>query len=719
MKENHMMLTCARDCSRSTTSLFCTHLIVALLCCVTTMTVLTACSNNDADLINLGPDIPPTEEPTADALSVTTNESYVLYGDWEDDFGKALGRRLLGNSTPPTDAGCYVITPLAVERNSISTDEWKHIVRRCMSGEASIVLTQCSFKEFYNFGEAYVIAVMSLELDNYQGDVTPEVAAEARARAKRQVASMVHNAYVAGNHTSDAMTRSAGVNGQQMDWENIDQWPEEKQQAIMFDAYAFCSNNEIYVLNAVVGSNEKAEQPDTDYEWGHKADAIADWLNRQAQRDSRTSKALSAFHKSLTRAGESASISDLMDAQIKEFVFDYKYPRPGGDPKDALAYSAIKVQYLAYSAYDFTNNVEYYQVRQNVTVMNEKIFMKPEDNWVAHVHIPVESGDWNAKGAWMKSIDTQMWLEGNGTKSIMSAGPLNENGTSSGSSSSGGGTTQTTGGSQGFSVGISGGASGKTPVFSISGSYSQTWTYSDATSTTWNTSTNWSTKDLTTTFTQDNDSNATVIWNHKGNTPAASDLENPDNVKVLLRNTCVTDEQALWKVDNPSGTYTLKASFCVVSESCIVTNEGSSNTFEWPKDSNFFAIDFVLDTPDRYKRLWNNVIYDYGTTPEGMSQIEYTSYLDDFIEKSYGNNSANFCWAGLFLSTEAAPDSSTNARAVFQTFKNSIQGMKQQLKSKGISGQLTFGLKPDGVDVQGEPYDLIDQITINLDSSNP
>ncbi len=43
-------------------------------------------------------------------------------------------------------------------------------------------------------------------------------------------------------------------------------------------------------------------------------------------------------------------------------------------------------------------------------------------------------------------------------------------------------------------------------------------------------------------------------------------------------------------------------------------------------------------------------------------------------------------------------------------------GMKQQLKKKGIKGQLTFGLKPDGVDVQGNPYDLIDQITINLDN---
>jgi hypothetical protein len=697
-------------------NLFRTRLIAAFLCCATTLTVPTACSDNDADLPNLGPDIPPTEEPTTDALSVTTDEWYVLYGEWEDDFGKALGRRLQRNSLSPTDAGCYVITPLAIQRNSISTDEWKHIVRRCMSGEASIVLTQCTFKEFYNFGEAYVLAVMSLELDNYQGDALPEVAAEARARAKRQVTSMVHNAYMAGNHDSDAATRSAGVNGQQMDWEDISQWPEEKQQAIMFDAYAFCSNNEIYVLNAVVGSNETAEQPDTDYEWGHKADAIADWLNRQSKRDSRTHKALSAFRQSLTRAGESANISDLMDAQIKEFVFDYKYPRPGGDPTDAVAYSAIKVQYKAYSAYDFTNNVEYYQVRQNITVMNEKIFMKPEDNWTAHSGTTLSPGDWNARGAWMKSIDTKMWLEGNGSKSIMSVGPLNENGTSSGSSSVGGGTTETTGGSKGFSVGISGGASGKTPVFSINGSYSQTWTYSNATSTTWGTSTNWSTKDLTTNFTQDNDSNATVIWKHIGKTPTEVELENPSNVKALLRNTCVTDEQTLWKVENPSGTYTLKASFCVVSEICKVTFNGSSNTVTWPNDSNSYAIDFVLDTPDRYKRMWNNVIYDYGITPEGMSQIEYTGYLDDFIEKAYGNNSANFCWATFFISTEAAPDSSANARAVFQTFKNSIQGMKQQLKKKGIKGQLTFGLKPDGVDVQGNPYDLIDQITINLDN---
>ena len=95
-----------------------------------------------------------------------------------------------------------------------------------------------------------------------------------------------------------------------------------------------------------------------------------------------------------------------------------------------------------------------------------------------------------------------------------------------------------------------------------------------------------------------------------------------------------------------------------------------------------------------------------------MSMIQYSEYIDNFIEKTYGSGSANFCWAGLFTSTEATADGSEKARAVFQTFKNSITGMKVQLYQKGFRGQLVFGLKHDG-----DEENLIDQIILDLNAT--
>ena len=249
--------------------------------------------------------------------------------------------------------------------------------------------------------------------------------------------------------------------------------------------------------------------------------------------------------------------------------------------------------------------------------------------------------------------------------------------------------------------------SGLNPTFSVSGSYSHTKTYSDATSTTWSTSTNWSTKDLTTTFTEGNDANATVTWKHIGYTPTNGNDAHVNRLKPLLRSTCVTDEQTLWKVQNPSGSYTLRANLNVVAEIYKIAWTGSGYDGNLPTQDNLIDISFDLTAPDRYKRKWNNVIYDYGSI---TGDIQLTHYLDEDIENTYGKNSANFCWAGLFTSTEATADGSDNARAVFQTFKNSITGMKVQLYQKGFRGQLVFGLKRDGV------TSLTDKIVLDLDN---
>lgn len=677
-------------------------MIAAILTiCGATMT-MTSCK--DDDNVTPGSTATGVEQaatPTTDALNVTTDKSYLVYGELNDGIAAALQRRLQGNMISPVDAECYVINPAIIEQDIISMDEWKHMVRRCMSGESSFVLTQCTFKEFYDFGLAYVLAVMNITLENYYGDADPMAVAEARANAKRQVANMVRNAYIAGGQADDAMTRGTDVNGWELDWEDISKWPQEQQQAIMFDAYAFDANKEIYVLNAEASKyldEDVPDQPSNDYEWGQKADAIAAWLNRQGKDDAENRAGLKSFAQAATRAG-GTDISDLMSAQTKEFVFDLKYPSVFGFYVET-AHSALKVQYAAYSAYDFGGNVEYYQVRQNITVMNDKIF-KPIDDpyWWGRQN---DANFSMAHGAWMKHIDTKMWLEGSGTKSVVSAGPLNENGSSSGSSSSGGSSSTTTGYSDGLSVGTSVGTSG----LSVSAEYSHTWDYSASSSTSWDTSTNWSTNDLTTSFTQGNDANGTVAWAHKGNTPTDMESTATNKIKTLLKNTCVTDEQALWKIENPSGAYTLKASFNVWNEIALCGNSSGRTAFI--TQDNPHNISFDLNTPNRYKFRWNNYIIDYGNV---QGDPILTGALDDYLEKTYGVSSGNNCWAGLFISTEATANGSDNARAVFQTFKNSIRGLKQTLKKKGYGGTLVFGLKRDTED-EDNP---IDKLTLNLD----
>ena len=173
--------------------------------------------------------------------------------------------------------------------------------------------------------------------------------------------------------------------------------------------------------------------------------------------------------------------------------------------------------------------------------------------------------------------------------------------------------------------------------------------------------------------------------------------------KKLLTGTCVTDEQALWKIDNPSGVYSLNAYYIVES-----TAAGNKNNPYWRTDYSRNNIRFNLIAPDRFKRKWNNVIYDYGSLNTFSEKRDFNQYINE----NYGAGSATPCWAGLFTSTEATADGSENARAVFQTFKNSIRGMKQALRSMGVGGKVTFGLKRDG-----EDEELVDKITLILDDT--
>ena len=644
--------------------------------------------------------VDPTPEPTEDAVAVTTDCSFVMFGEIEDEMGEAISRRLKGTFDMSSMAQLYFLDPQRGKDLGMGEESWQELVRRTRNGEASLVLSQCTFSDFHTFTKYYIQGMMELAAMQYVGDdpdAKPDTEAM-QAEAEKRMADALREGW---QFWRDRQANPEAFD--EPDWQNIDSWPAEMQDAVMFDAWGFHgANHMLYVVHsAMQDEGNEANETMTAYQWGQKADAVADWINRQVNGDAQTRAGMADFRRALTRAASgSAAIDELMSAQTKEYVFDYKYPKLASTGV-STAKSAIKVSYVAYCAYDFANNVEYYQVRQNITVMNNKIFSDYGTSFI----IRNKDGYYDfARGAWMKSIDTKMWLDGSGTKSILSAAPLNENGSSSGSTSSGGSASTTTGHTNGFSVGASYGTSG----LNVSASVSHTWTYSESTGTSWSTSTNWNTKDLTTVFTQGNDANGTVTWKHKGNSPTSpifgDNGTQPAAIKTLLKSTCQTDEQTLWKIQNPSGTYKLKANFNVVSEICKI---------EWPGNGAFVTqdnshdIDFDLNAPDRFKLKWNNVIYDYGSV---TGDIQLTHYLDEYIENTYGNKSANFCWAGLFISTEATANGSDNAASVFQTFKNSIVGMKVQLYQKGFRGKMVFGLKRDGVS------SLKDKIVIDLDN---
>lgn len=684
-----------------------------------TMT-LTSCRDDEPSIPEGGTD--PLVEKTEDELAVTTEKSYTLFGEWDEEFGQAFGRRLQGAMSSPATADIIVIDPSSFAHSSINNDDLKTIIRRSETGEASIVLTKATFREFYDWAQLYVLGYLLIAFEDYNGDhgVAASYDSPEAAPMRKKVANMIRNAYITSQQHSLPSDRDGNgprrtsVNGMELDWEHVKDWPEEKQNAIMFDGFAQSEGDELFVLNAEAclvaeDADARIEQPDNDYEWGLKADAVADWLNRQDYNAAQRRAGLKRLARAVTSSGGSADISDLMSAQTKEFVFDYQYPWVGGNPSTTTAYSAIKVQYRAYSAYDFSNDKEYYQVMQNITVMNDKIHSVANDNtWFVRTN----DGDFNiARGAWMKSITTKMWLEGSGSKSIVSVAPLNENGTSSGSSSSGTSTTTTSGSSDGISFGVSGGISGFNPTFSVSEGYSHTWSYSTSKGQSWNTSTNWSTRDLTTNCVQSTGADGTVTWTHSGNVPRSDyDATRSENVKLLLKSTCVTDENVLWMIDHPSGSYTLKANFNVVSEICKLkqNSSGWENRAAFVPQDNPHEISFDLWTPDRFKAVWNNTVYDYGNA---TGDPTLASWLDNFLMTHYGKDpqSGIFCWSGYFTSTESTANGSENARAVFQTFKNSIAGMKIELYQKGFRGKLVFGLKRDGT------TSLIDRITLDLD----
>ena len=114
-----------------------------------TIAVFSSCVDNDDNPTPTTTGVEQEENPTEDALSVTTEKTYVMYGEFDEDFGNALGRRLKGTMTSPTNADIFVIDPSAVSKSDImGTEELKTMIQRTESGEASVVLTKATFREF-------------------------------------------------------------------------------------------------------------------------------------------------------------------------------------------------------------------------------------------------------------------------------------------------------------------------------------------------------------------------------------------------------------------------------------------------------------------------------------------------------------------------------------------------------------------------------------------
>ncbi|MBR4644886.1 MAG: leucine-rich repeat protein [Bacteroidaceae bacterium] len=641
-----------------------------------------------------------TEEPTEDAVDVTTDKSYVLYGVPSEGIGEAVCRRLKGSETAPFMAEVYVIDPSKNDELGIGIENWKEMVRRTWDGDAAVVVTQCSYRNFYRFTVNYVLAALALKAEMNGEELDLGNYDSKHVSIEREVlANAVRNAYqmYRANHSAPGEVT-------ERDWAHIDQWPDEEQNAIMLDAYGFCQGNELYVMNAAVNKPDTIEgiiippaQPETAYQWGQKADAVTDWINRQGKEDSESRAGMENFRRAITRAEETPTkISDLMNAQQHETVLDYKYPRRDSYG-ERTAYGAIKINHQVYSAYQFDasnsgSNIEYYQVCQQITVLNNEIY---RNGW----YVRTNDGGFNlASGAWMTQIYTNMGLEGKGTKYTMFASPINKIGSTSGST--------TIGGSDGFSEGISIGANyGARAGLTVGGNYNISYSHSW----TWSNSTSWNVSDMETECNEGNDENRTVLWIHKGYEPGSMNDIGEMKDKKNLTSTCTTSENVIWKVQNPQGTYKLKSYFCVKA--------ATVKLHDWKWDSHVIEnsqssidISFVLNTPNRYKYTWSNDIYNYGSV---QGNINDSKALREYINNKYGSGSEdkeNICWGETFSTSEATKNGSDNARLLFQTFKNRIRANKQSMKASGFGGQIEFVLKP------ADDTDIIESFILDLEN---
>lgn len=723
----------------------------AFLFAVTMSAGFTACTDkNDTPVTPVDPDpenerelVDPTPEPTEDAVAYTIDCSYAVFGNIDDEIGKAISRRLKGTPDVPSMAQLYFLDPQRGVDLGMGEEKWQELVGRTRSGEAALILSQCTFSDFYTFTKYYIQGMVELAAKQYASDdpdEKPDVS-YLQAEAEQRMADALREGW--------EFWRKRQPNPESLtepDWENIDSWPAELQDEVMFDAWGFHGhNNMLYVMNknasismslseedipaqpnpdeldpdmellpredipaeeanAVEAVQE--EQPMTEYRWGLKADAVARWIKEQFQGDAQTRAGMADFKRALTRADEeTTSISKLMSAYTKTYTFDYNYQ----DPFNFITYNTktnyyktisagIDVKYTIYSAHAFGEGSnapkDYYQVKQSVTVHNEKLNSTPDGTWnhgVSRVDFPY------SRGPWMKNIKSEMKFSGDGgTMALWDVAPGNENHQRTISSE--------TGSSSGWSYG------GTAGYGAVTGSvnYSSTISLSQAIS--------WSTSDLELRATYDNQS---VEWYYTGqgdlctywsslNSGYKTGIHSWDTTDVpnLMKNTCKVEQEALMMVTNPTGQYKLTADLDIMSD-VIFASENYKVKKDFSSEWYCFYISSIyhdlhsmeIDLPemDRYKYKWHMFVTSYGPLTTDTSKLNFETWLKDKVES----------WQGKFDTAEASENDSKNAIATFMAAMKSLDNMKSAIKSYSGAGTYQFALQRDDSDTPIETYTII------------
>ena len=415
------------------------------------------------------------------------------------------------------------------------------------------------------------------------------------------------------------------------------------------------------------------------------------------------------FKRALTRADkETTSISELMSAYTKTYTFDYNYQDPFNFSTNLsinfykTISAGIDVKYTIYSAHAFGEGSnapkDYYQVKQSVTVHNEKLNSTPDGTWNHGVSATLAYDDFPySRGPWMKNFKSKMKFSGDGgTMALWDVAPGNENHQRTISSE--------TGSSSGWSYG------GTAGYGAVTGSvnYSSTISLSQAIS--------WSTSDLELTATYDNQS---VEWYYTGqgdlceywsllNDGYSGSTDGWDKCDVpnLMKNTCTVEQEALMMVTNPTGQYKLTADLDITSVVILASKnykvpKGLSSVWRcdyWARiyhDRHSMEID--LPEMDRYKYKWHMFVTSYGPLKETESKSEFEKWLKDKVES----------WQGKFDTAEASENGSKNAIETFKDAMKSLDNMKDVIKSYSGAGTYQFILQRDDSDTPIKTHTII------------
>ncbi len=664
----------------------------AFLFAVTMSAGFTACTvENDNPVTPVAPEEPERPggeyvEPTEDAVEVTTNYSYAVFGNIDDEMGKAISRRLKGTPDVPSMAQIYFLDPQRGVDLGMGEEKWQELVGRTRSGEAALILSQCTFSDFYTFTKYYIQGMVELAAKQYVGD-DPDAKPDTEAMQAEAEQRMADALFEGWDYWRKMQPNPDAL--AEPDWENIDSWPAEMQDAVMFDAWGFRgAGNILYVMHGAMQNDDdevkpvaQDDQAMTAYQWGQKADAVARWIIDQFTSDAQTRAGMENFRRALTR-GESSSIKDIIGAYTETKVFDYIYPyfkKPGTSKETG----AITVIYTIYSAYDFDSKKDYYQVQQKVSIANNKL---PKSWWLRYDDYS-DGYHWIwAKGTCMKDVRTSMELSGSGTISVYDATPGNENKSRTFSHNE----SSSSGWSFSPSLGY------KTLYGAIS--YSTSVTFDDGYS--------WSSKDLECSY---NRNGSQVKWDYKGQGRVTWgfpykrksghwDDGFEDYMPDILMNTCDLNQDVIWMVENPNGDYQLQTELDIVTfiekedeEWFHYSWHGFSgeywNNYGKEEATGKYPATITLPTLPRYKRNWHMVVTAYGN----LTETSQTDSFDNWLA-SYSMN-----WKTDFYTAETSANGSSTAQNQFGKVKETVDnGLKDAIKLKYGKGTYKFELRLDG-----------------------